>query len=84
MAELTLDALTDLLRRAAGEGEDVDLDGDILDVPFTELGYDSLAVLELAGMLERDYLVSLSDDAVQEAKTPGQLITLVNSLPAQA
>ncbi len=76
---LTLDDLTRLLRDCAGAAEGVDLDGDILDVPFTDLGYDSLALLEAAGRIERERGVALDDEAVGTAGTPRQFLALVNA-----
>ncbi|MGO4426204.1 actinorhodin polyketide synthase, partial [Streptomyces sp. MCAF7] len=35
MTQMTLAELTTLLRECAGEDETVDLDGDVLDTPFT-------------------------------------------------
>ncbi|MFD0468421.1 acyl carrier protein [Nonomuraea thailandensis] len=55
MKELTLDDLRHLMRISAGEDESIDLEGDIIDLGFRDLGYDSLAVLELASRLERDW-----------------------------
>lgn len=78
MAELTLDELKQILREGAGEDESVDLSGDVLDVPFMTLGYDSLALLETAGRVERTYGVTLVDDAVSEAETPRLLLDLIN------
>ncbi|MFH8571854.1 acyl carrier protein [Streptomyces sp. NPDC017993] len=78
MAEMTLTELTNLLRECAGEEEGVNLDGDVLDVPFVELGYDSLAVLQTTGRIERDYGIRISDDAAAEAHTPRLLLAFIN------
>ncbi|GAB2937482.1 MULTISPECIES: acyl carrier protein [Streptomyces] len=78
MPALTITELTDLLRECAGEAEAVNLDGDVLDVPFEVLGYDSLAVLQTTGRIERDYDVTLDEDAVTDAETPRQYLELVN------
>jgi act minimal PKS acyl carrier protein len=75
---LELTDLTALLRECAGEEEGVDLDGDILDVPFGELGYDSLAVLQTTGRIERDFEVLLDEEAVDEAETPRAYLELIN------
>lgn len=83
MTQLSLGGFTDILRRAAGEEEDVDLEGDIVDVAFTDLGYDSLALLEVAAIVEREFGIALADEAVQEAKTPAMFIGLVNGLLGQ-
>jgi minimal PKS acyl carrier protein len=79
MAQFTLDDLKQVLRTAAGEDESVDLDGDILDTDFGELGYDSLAIVETAGIIEREFGVQLPDDEVSQRHTPGEFIALVNS-----
>lgn len=78
MKRLELTDLTVLLRECAGEEEGVDLDGDILDTPFTELGYDSLAVLQTTGRIERDFEVLLDEEAIDEAETPRKYLELVN------
>lgn len=80
MARFTLDDLRQFLRTAAGEDESVDLDGDILDTDFGELGYDSLAIMETAGVIERNFGVQLPDDEVSSRHTPGEFIALVNSV----
>ena len=85
MDRLELTHLTALLRESAGEGEGTDLDGDVLDVPFLDLGYDSLALLQVTGIIERDYGVFLDEEALDEAETPRQYLDLVNrALAARA
>lgn len=74
----TPDALRRILLEAAGADDSVDLDGDILDTDFTALGYESLALLETVGSIERQYGVSLDDDVLADAPTPRILIDLVN------
>ena len=76
---LSIDEFTRILRESAGEDEAVDLSGDIADVSFTDLGYDSLALLEVAGRITRDYGVALPDEDVDGAETPRAFVTLVNS-----
>jgi acyl carrier protein len=75
--ELTLDDLRRILRAVAGEAEGAGLDGDILDVTFTDLGYDSLALLETAGQIERERDLQLDESTITEAQTPRQLLTAV-------
>jgi minimal PKS acyl carrier protein len=76
--QLCLDDLTTLLRECAGQDEAVDLAADVLDTPFTELGYDSLAILQTTGRIERDYQLVLDEEAVTEAETPRRYLALVN------
>lgn len=78
MDRLTLDELKNLLRDCAGVEEGVDLDGDVIDVPFSVLGYDSLALLQTTGVIESDYGCTLDEDAVEEAETPRALLVLIN------
>jgi act minimal PKS acyl carrier protein len=75
----TLNDLRTVLLEAAGTDEDVDLAGDILDTDFEQLGYESLALLETAGRIERAHGISLDEEALADARTPRQLIDLVNS-----
>ncbi|MEU6918094.1 acyl carrier protein [Streptomyces olindensis] len=76
--EFTLDQLKATLLEGAGTDESVDLNGDILDTSFEDLGYESLAMLETVGRIEREYGISLDEEAVGEAATPRALVRLVN------
>ncbi|WP_405845627.1 acyl carrier protein [Streptomyces sp. NBC_01518] len=78
MAEISLERLTTLLRECAGEAEGVNLDSDVLDLTFTDLGYDSLAMLEVSGRIEQEYGISLPDEVVSDAPTPRQFLSYVN------
>lgn len=75
---VTLDDLRRILLEAAGDDDGVDLSGDVIDVAFEELGYDSLALLEAGSRIQREYGVQLDDETLAEAQTPGALINLVN------
>ncbi|MEV7553313.1 acyl carrier protein [Amycolatopsis sp. NPDC089917] len=81
---MNLRELTSVLRESAGEEEGVDLDGDILDTPFEQLGYDSLALFNTVGRIERENGISLPDDVVTEATTPRFLLDRVNEALAVA
>ncbi|MEV7438316.1 acyl carrier protein [Streptomyces griseoviridis] len=77
MKQLELRELTALLRECAGEEDGVDLEGDVLDTPFTDLGYDSLAMLQTTGRIERDFEITL-DEAIDGADTPRAYLAVVN------
>lgn len=79
MGAFTLEDLRKALRAAAGEDESVDLDGDILQVEFGDLGYDSLAVLEAVSHIERGFGVKLPEEEVGDKHTPAEFIDFVNS-----
>lgn len=80
----TLNDLKQTLLEAAGVAEGVDLDGGILDTEFDVLGYDSLALLEAGSLIEREYGISLDEEAVNDASTPRAFIEVVNAQLAPA
>ncbi|MFE4517224.1 phosphopantetheine-binding protein [Kitasatospora sp. NPDC056783] len=77
MAAFTLDDLIAVLEEAAGADEELDR-ADILDVPFADLGYDSLALFNTLNTIERDHGIVLPDETVVDAETPRQLLEAVN------
>lgn len=83
-SDMTLDELRDMLLACAGAEEGVDLSGDIAGVDFDDLGYDSLALLELASMIEQTRDIKIADDAFSELRTPAAVLDLVNGGPAAA
>lgn len=74
-----LSDLRKILREGAGAEQGVDLDGEILDTSFEELGYDSLALMETASRLSREFGAVVDDEAILTAMTPRRLLTLLNS-----
>jgi minimal PKS acyl carrier protein len=81
--EFTLDDLVNVLRDCAGQSESVNLGEDILDVPFADLGYDSLALMEAVSRIQRQYQVKLGDEAAGD-ETPRLLLTRVQETLAVA
>ncbi|MFJ3631541.1 acyl carrier protein [Streptomyces sp. NPDC090112] len=80
----TVDDLLRILVESAGADETFNLDGDILDTGFEQLGYESLALLETGSRIEREYGISLDDTELTGSSTPRQLIETVNGLIAAA
>lgn len=78
MIEFTADDLRRIIRTTVGTDESVDLDGDILDVAFSDLGYDSLAVMEVTGRIGKELPVSVPDEVVGDLETPRAVIDYVN------
>jgi act minimal PKS acyl carrier protein len=74
-----IEDLTRTLREAAGAPEGIDLNDDILDVEFDEMGYDSLALQETGSRIERAYGIQLEESVVVDARTPRELLTTVNT-----
>lgn len=79
MNALTLADLRQIMREAAGDDEAVDLDRDILDVPFVELGFDSLAMLETVTLVKRRTGVAVADDELDQIVTPRALLDKIGA-----
>ncbi|WP_308195688.1 antibiotic biosynthesis monooxygenase [Dactylosporangium sp. AC04546] len=79
MTAFTIHDLGRLLQAAAGEPEPRDLGGAVLDTPFADLGYDSLAMLETTSRVEREFDVRIPDDTVAELATPRQFVDHVTA-----
>jgi minimal PKS acyl carrier protein len=73
----TLDDLRTIMRTCAGVDESVDLESDIGNITFEDLGYDSLAVLEMAAKAQNEMGIVISDDEAQKLMTPGSLVEYV-------
>lgn len=76
MTGFTLADLRAVLRAAAGESEVVG--GDIIDVPFVDLGFDSLVMLEIATVLGAEYQVTDPGGVIEMTRTPREIIAFVN------
>ena len=76
--KFTLDDLRELMRSSAGVDDSVDIDGDIADLTFEELGYDSLAVLEMASQVQRTYSVPMPDESTEYMTTPQLAVDYIN------
>lgn len=76
---MTIDILRRILVACAGGDEDApELAGDIADVEFEELGYDSLALIETASRIQREFGVTVPEEQLIDVKTPRELIDIVN------
>ncbi|MEV0054265.1 acyl carrier protein [Saccharopolyspora shandongensis] len=74
---ITLDDLRRILAGCAGAAEDVDLNGEILDLTFADLGYDSLALMETAAVIGREFGVVIPDDELGGLETPRAMLDRV-------
>ncbi|WP_405009225.1 acyl carrier protein [Kitasatospora sp. NBC_01539] len=82
MEKLTLDALIELLNECNDFEDPVEPTPDVLDVAFDALGYDSLTLLNAVSQLERRYGIELPASVTSDAKTPRELLALVDALLA--
>ncbi|MFC4031638.1 acyl carrier protein [Streptomyces polygonati] len=78
MTPMTFDDLKRIITECAGEDERIALGEDALDLPFTTLGYDSLALLETAAVVTQRFGVALADDEVGIDSTPREFLDRVN------
>jgi acyl carrier protein len=79
VTNISLENVWRLLRESAGVDESVNLDDDIDHKEFGELGYDSLAVLDIVTRIERQYGIKISGDDMEDLTTPARLVDYVNS-----
>lgn len=77
---LTIDEFKNIMQAVAGDYAAVDLSGDIADTPLADLGYDSLAVLEIASVVQQRYGLSVPDDCTERMTTPQAAVTYLNEL----
>ncbi|MBO1332634.1 acyl carrier protein [Streptomyces sp. VRA16 Mangrove soil] len=84
MSAITLNDLRQILAICAGEDDDSGLDASALDTPFTDLGYDSLAMLETTAHVSQRYGVEIDDAEVSDLRTPRQFLDGVNEVLARA
>ena len=78
--EITVQDLREILAECAGADESTGIAGDIIDTPFVELGYDSLALIETAARIKQRFGVAIGDEEVAELETPRAMLGAVNSV----
>ncbi|MEU7834275.1 MULTISPECIES: acyl carrier protein [unclassified Nonomuraea] len=78
MPGFTLDDLR-VIMRSCGVEESLDFEGDINDIHIANLGYDSLAMLQIASLIERETSITIDDAAFAELDTPRTIIHYVNA-----
>jgi acyl carrier protein len=77
---MKFDDLRAVLIKAAGAAENVDLGDDLMDADLYAIGYDSLALMEMAALIKQRFSVSISDDEVTELRTFRLILDRVNAL----
>jgi act minimal PKS acyl carrier protein len=80
---ITAEELFGLLQQAAGAGTQVEFEGEPVDVPFADLGYDSLALLETATLIKLRFGITVDDD-IAGAQTPREYLEQVNQVGTAA
>lgn len=80
--ELMAVDLERIICQVAGENGELDLAGRNLDSEFAELGYDSVALLEVGSQIEHELGIRLDEEKLGSATTPRALLTVVNDATA--
>jgi minimal PKS acyl carrier protein len=79
MPTFTVHDLIDTLRECAGEDEPDQLSADVVDIPFDDLGYDSLSIVNTVRRIERERAIVLGDAVLDTVQTPRDLLDAVVS-----
>ncbi|MET9461932.1 acyl carrier protein [Streptomyces canus] len=79
MEKLTLEALIELLNECNDFEDPVEPTPNVLDLTFDALGYDSLTLLNAISKLERQYEIELPESITSDAKTPRELLAVVDT-----
>lgn len=79
---MTINDLRRALAACAGESDSTPLGEHVLDWDFDDLGYDSLALIETAAHIAKQYDVHIPEEHIIELRTPRQLLDFVNGTPA--
>jgi minimal PKS acyl carrier protein len=80
----TQDTLRDIMRACAGPGKHPELEGEFIDASYEDLGFDSLAVLQLATRIQQALGVPFPDETVAEMVTPRHILDYVTTRLAVA
>ncbi|POM22829.1 Actinorhodin polyketide synthase acyl carrier protein [Actinomadura rubteroloni] len=81
---MTGEQLLTILADCSGNRDLTDPGTDALHRTFEELGLDSLAVMESATRVEREFGVALPDERIVDLAGPAALLAEINSLAEHA
>ncbi|WP_405137183.1 acyl carrier protein [Nocardia sp. NBC_01388] len=79
MKVISFEDLRRILVSSAGAPEIEVGEGEFADTSFEDLGYESLALMESAAAIEREYGINVPDEELTQVKTPRELTDLVNA-----
>ena len=80
MSDFTLAELRIIMRQAAGEIDVAGSADDVADVRYADLGYDSLALLEITAKIKQSLGVEVPDEYVAGCATPAATVAAVNEI----
>jgi act minimal PKS acyl carrier protein len=79
---LTMSEFKTIMHEVAGNDSSIDFSGADDDALLADLGYDSLAILEIAAVLQRRYGIAVPDDSTERMTTPRAAVAYINELQA--
>lgn len=80
MYDISIQEIFDILDEHIGFDDDFTVGPGDAETPFKDLGFDSLAVLELAGQLERRLETSMPGDATEQMTSAKMTQDLIHRL----
>jgi len=83
MTTFGLEDLKRLLTSDSNTSDGSEITESSLTDEFTELGYDSLALLELVSKVEREFGIKLPDDALENMLTPKSTVDYISARIAE-
>ena len=76
----TQDDLVSIMKAVGGADDGVDLDRENTDVPLADLGYDSLALLEIQSQIKLRHGIVVPDDSIAPSMSLSETVERVRSL----
>ena len=83
MTDFSIITLRGVVESCVGEHDAGQVDDTTQDKEFADIGIDSLVVFEVATRLQDDWGIRISDDELEELKTPRDIVDLVNGKRAE-
>jgi acyl carrier protein len=77
--ELSRSELLEIMRECLGEADYEEIGEKDFVTEFTELGYDSLLVLEIATRIQDRFGIRIPDEAVEEMTSPEEMLKSVRA-----
>ncbi|MFC0540707.1 acyl carrier protein [Kutzneria chonburiensis] len=78
MVDITLEDLVEIMRKCAGEDENLIANDAVATTDFDELGYDSLALMAASAEVEKSYGVAVDEGELAEIRNLASFVELVN------
>ncbi len=84
MSQFTMDDLRKTVDSCLGSGGTEPLTDANVDTELDDLGYDSLAITEFIMKLQDDLCISITDEEIDNLRTPRAVIDFINQRLAEA